>query len=152
MLRKSILAAGVLACLSLSACGDKADPAASAPEAKKFFGRQAQFYAGQDQIESVQSGTIEAAPGGGVLLKASGMTAGDGWTQVGFLPRIYAGTAPDGIYEIDVVAQKPATPTDATPTGVEAKGDWSKYTDGRVKGVKFISKTNEVVAMLPAAK
>ena len=28
--------------------------------------------------------------------------------------------------------------------------DWNRYTDGRVKGVKFMSKTNEVTVMLPA--
>ena len=48
------------------------------------------------------------------------------------------------------MAQKPTTPGAAGPTPVEVKGDWSKYTDGRVKGVKYISKTNEIVAMLPA--
>ena len=69
---------------------------------------------------------------------------------MGFLPRIYAATPPDGVYEVDVVAQKPAAAGAAGPTPVEAKGAWDKYTDGRVKGVKFLSKTNEVVAMLPA--
>lgn len=150
MLRKLTLVAGVFACLSLTACGEKPAAEAAAPVAKKFFGRQAPLYAGQEQIESLQSGTVEAAPGGGVLLKASGMTAGAGWTQAGFLPRVYAGTAPEGIYEVDVVAQKPATPGATTPTAIEVKGDWSKFTDGRVKGIKYISKTNEVVAMLPA--
>ena len=38
-----------------------------------------------------------------------------------------------------------------TLTSVEVNGDWSKFTDGRVKGVKYISKTNSVVAMLPGA-
>lgn len=153
MLRKTVLAAGLLACLSLTACGEKpAEAVAPAPE--KFFGREAPLYAGQEKLESIQSGTIESGPGGGVILKASGMTAGAGWTQAGFLPRVYAGKAPDGIYEVDVVAQKPATPATpgaATPTPVDVKGDWSKFTDGRVKGVKYISKTNSVVAMLPGA-
>ena len=76
---------------------------------------------------------------------------GTGWTQAGFLPRVYAGKAPDGIYEVDVVAQKPTTPGGTTLTSVEVKGDWSKFTDGRVKGVKYISKTNSVVAMLGGA-
>ena len=153
MSRKFILAAGALACLALAACGEKpaADAAATAPAPVKHFGRQAPLYAGQDLIESVTSGTVEPGPGGGVILKASGTTAGAGWTQAGFLPRIYAGKAPDGIYEVDVVAQKPAAPGAAGPTPVEVKGDWSKYTDGRVKGVRYISKTNEVVAMLPGA-
>ena len=154
MLRKVIVGVGALACLSLAACGEKpaADAAATAPEAKKYFGREAPLYAGQEKIESITSGTIEAGSGGGVILKASGTTAGAGWTQAGFLPRIYAGKAPDGIYEVDVVAQKPTAPGAAGPTPVEIKGDWSKYTDGRVKGVKYISKTNEIVAMLPGAE
>ena len=150
MLRKTVLVAGVLACLSLTACGEKPVEQA-APVAEKFFGREAPLYAGQEKLESIQSGTIEAGPGGGVILKASGMTAGAGWTQAGFLPRVYAGKAPDGIYEVDVVAQKPTTPGAATLTSVDVKGDWSKFTDGRVKGVKYISKTNSVVAMLPGA-
>ena len=62
----------------------------------------------------------------------------------------YAATPPDGVYEGDVVAQKPAAPGAAGPTPVDVKGAWDKYTDGRVKGVKFMSKTNEVVVMLPA--
>ena len=150
MLRKTVLVAGALACLSLTACGEKPAEQA-APAAEKFFGRAAPLYAGQEKLESIQSGTIEAGPGGGVILKASGMTAGAGWTQAGFLPRVYAGKAPDGIYEVDVVAQKPTTPGAATLTPVEVKGDWSKFTDGRVKGVKYISRTNSVVAMLPGA-
>ena len=151
MLRKIIVVTGVLACLSLAACGEKPAEQAAAPAAEKFFGREAPLYAGQKKLESIQSGSIEAGPGGGVILKATGMTAGPGWTQAGFLPRVYAGKAPDGIYEVDVVAQAPTTPGAATPTAVEVKGDWSKFTDGRVKGVKYISSTNTVVAMLPGA-
>ena len=130
----------------------QAEPVEQAtPVPEKFFGREAPLYAGQEKLESIQSGTIAAAPGGGVILNANGMTAGAGWTQAGFLPRVYAGKAPDGIYEVDVVAQKPTTPGTAELMAVEVKGDWSKFTDGRVKGIKYISKTNSVVAMLPGA-
>lgn len=150
MFRETVLVAGLLAGFALAACGEKpAEAVAPAPE--KFFGREAPLYAGQEKLESIQSGTIKAAPNGGVILTAKGITTGPGWTQTGFLPRVYAGKAPDGIYEVDVVAQKPATPDAATPTPVEVKGDWSKFTDARVKGVKYISKTNSVVAMLPGA-
>ena len=149
-MRKSFILAGALACLTLAACSDGASQADATPPPKKSMARQAPMYQGQDNVQSVQSGTVEPAPGGGVILKAQATTAGPGWTQVGFLPRIYPATPPDGVYEIDVVGQMPATPGAATPTPVEVKGDWSKYTDGRVKGVKFISKTNEVTAMLPA--
>lgn len=150
-MRKMVLVAGALACLSLplAACSNSApEPEAKAEAPKKSLARQAPLYAGQEQVLSVQSGTAKAAPGGGLDLAAKASTDGAGWTQVGFLPRVYAATPPDGIYEVDVVAQKPAAPGAAGPTPVEVKSAWDKYKDGRVKGVKFISKTNEVVAMV----
>jgi len=154
MLIRAIPLAAVAACLMLSACEQKpAAPAADAQAAdapKKSLARQAPMYAGQEQVLSIDSGTVKPASGGGLDLEAKAKTDGGGWTQVGFLPRVYAATPPDGVYEVDVVAQKPATPGAAGPTAVEVKSAWDKYKDGRVKGVKFISKTNEVVAMLPA--
>lgn len=149
-MRTAILAAGLLACLSLAACDKPAAPAADATAAapKKSLARQAPLYAGQEQVASVVSGTVTPEPGGGLNLAAKVTTDGGGWTQVGFLPRVYAATPPDGVYEVDVVAQKPAAPGAAGPHPVEVKSAWDKYKDGRVKGVKFISKTNEVVAML----
>lgn len=149
MLKSAIPFAAVAACLLLGACNDKpADaPAAQAEAPKKSLARQAPFYAGQEQVLSIQSGSVSPDSGGGLNLEAKASTDGAGWTQVGFLPRIYAATPPDGIYEVDVVAQKPATPG-AGATPVEVKSGWDRYKDGRVKGVKFISKTNEVVAML----
>ena len=153
MLRKLFVAGCAVACLGLAGCGKAVSEAEATPPpaAKKSLARMAPLYAGQDQIQAIKSGSVEPGPDGGVMLKVAGETAGPGYTQVGFLPRVYAATPPDGIYEIDVVAQAPATPGAAAPTPVEVKNSWSKYTDGRVKGVKFISKTNEVVAMLPAA-
>ena len=112
-MRKLVLAAGILAGLSLAACESKpaADAAAPAAEApKKSLARQAPLYAGQEQVLSVQSGAVTKDAGGGLNLEAKATTDGGGWTQVGFLPRVYAATPPDGIYEIDVVAQKPTTP------------------------------------------
>jgi hypothetical protein len=151
-MRNVILVAGALACLTLAGCGSPVSQAeATAPAPKKSLARMAPLYAGQEQIQSITAASVSADPGGGLDLKASGVAAGPGYSQVGFLPRIYAASPPDGIYEIDVVAQAPAAPGAAAPTPVEAKGAWDKYKDGRVKGVKFISKTNEVVAMLPAA-
>ena len=152
-MRMILFAAGAVACLALSACDKKpaADTAAAPAEApKKSLARMAPLYAGQEQVQSVQSGTITADAAGGVKLEAKATTDGGGWTDVGFLPRIYAATPPDGVSEVDVVAQKPAAPGAAGPTPVEVKGAWDKYTDGRVKGVKFMSMTNEVVVMLPA--
>jgi len=150
-MRKVILAAGLLACLSLSACNEKpAEPAATAEAPKKSLARQVQFYQGQENVQSIESASVKPVAGGGYDLEAKVTTEGAGWTKVGFLPRVYAATPPDGIYEVDVVADKPATPGAAGPTPVEVKSGWDRYKDGRVKGVKFISKTNEVVAMVPA--
>lgn len=147
--RRFILAAGLLASLSLSACSPKpAEEPAAVAAPKKSLARQAPFYQGQEQVLSVESGTVTAASGGGLDLSAKASTDGGGWTQVGFLPRVYAATPPDGIYEVDVVAQKPASPGAAGPKPVDVKSAWDRYKDGRVKGVKFISKTNEVVAMV----
>ena len=143
------LVAGLAACLALMACDKPAEPP---PPPKKSLARQAQFYAGQEHLASLQTGTVEAAAGGGVVMKATGTTSGAGWTDAGFVSRIYAATPPDGVYEVDVVAQKPTGLGAAVMTPVEVKGEWSKYTDGRVKGVKMISASNEIVAMLPGTK
>ena len=156
-MRKLILAAGALACLTLAACSEnatetkaEATPAAEAAP-KKSLARQVQFYQGQDNVQAITTGSIKPVSGGGYDLEAKVTTDGGGWTKVGFLPRVYAASPPDGIYEVDVVADKPATPGAAGPTAVDVKSGWDRYKDGRVKGVKFISKTNEVVAMVPAA-
>ena len=150
-MRELILAAGLFACLSLSACNEKpAEPVAAAEAPKKSLARQVQFYQGQDNVQSIQSASVKSVAGGGYDLEAKVTTEGAGWTKVGFLPRVYAATPPDGVYEVDVVADEPATPGAPGPTTVEVKSGWDRYKDGRVKGVKFISKTNEVVAMVPA--
>jgi hypothetical protein len=150
-MRRFILAAGALACLSLAACSNSEADASQVDTApKKSLAHQAQMYQGQEQVQSIQAATVEAGPDGGVVLKANATEAGAGFINPGFLPRIYAATPPDGIYEVDVVADRPATPGAATATPVEIKGAWDKYKDGRVKGIKFISKTNAVTAMLPS--
>ena len=149
-MRKLILAAGMLACLSLAGCSSEpaADAQTEAEAPKKSLARQVQFYQGQDHVQAIQSASVKPVAGGGYDLAAQVTTDGAGYTRVGFLPRVYAATPPDGIYEVDVVADKPATPGAAGPTPVEVKSAWDRYKDGRVKGVKFISKTNEVVAMV----
>src|SRR4051812_4302225 len=127
-MRKILLAAGAVACLSLAACDKKPDAAPAAADAaaapKKSLARQAPLYAGQEQVLSVESGTVTKDAGGGLNLAAKATTDGGGWTQVGFLPRVYAATPPDGIYEVDVVAQKPSAPGAAGPQHVEVKSGW----------------------------
>ena len=93
--------AAVTACLLLAGCSEKA--AAPAPEAqaeapKKSLARQVQFYQGQDNVQAITSATVKAVAGGGYDLEAKVTTDGGGWTRVGFLPRVYAATPPDGIY------------------------------------------------------
>ena len=158
-MNRILFSAGLVTCMTaaglvLASCGEKpADPAATAATApKKSLARPAPLYAGQAQVLALQTGTATAAGNGGVDLAVTATTDGSGWTQAGFLPRVYAATPPDGVYEVDVVAQAPASPGGAGPAPVKVSSAWDRYTDGRVKGEKFISRTNEIVAMLPAAK
>lgn len=153
-MRKVILAVGAVACLSLGACQGQVSQAEATPQPapKKSLARPAPMYAGQDQVLSVQSGSVEVGHSGGLNLKAAATAPGPGWTAPAFLPRIYAAQPPDGIYEVDVIATAPAAPGEAqTPTPIDVSGHWNRYSDGRVKGVKFMSRTNEVTVMVGAA-
>src|SRR5205823_6356365 len=112
-------------------------------------GRSQQMYAGQEMIPKVAGASIKVGKDG-LEMQASGTAASPGYTKAGFLNRINAAAPKDGIYEVDVVADKPAAATPAAETPVEVKGAWTGYPKEHLKGVKFISKTNSVVAMLPA--
>jgi hypothetical protein len=151
-MRKLTIAAGLVALLGLSACGPSTPEAAPAPVAKKSLARPATFYQGQEQVVKVDSATVAVTHPGNLTLIAQAQMASPGYTNTGFLPRIYAAPPPDGIYEVDVVGDKPAAPTTQASTAQEIKGGWANYPEARVKGVKFIAKTNDVTAMLPAAK
>jgi hypothetical protein len=146
---------GLAALLGLGACNQSSSQAASdQTEAPKHsLAHQAQFYAGQEQVLKVDQASIELSKSGdAVLMKATGEEPGPGYTDPGFMKRIYAATPPDGIYEFDVVATKPAAPSAQAMTPITITGDWKAFPKDRLKGVKFISKGNEVVALLPAAK
>ncbi len=148
-MRGCVIVAGLVAAIGLSACGD-AQQEAAAPAAPKSGARSVQFYAGQGLIAKVGTGSIEVDPRGGLKMQVSGDTDGPGYINLGFLPRINAYPPKDGIYEVDVVADKPAAPAAAAPTTVEVKGEWSAYPVDHLKGVKFMAKANAVTAMLPA--
>ncbi len=152
-MRRFILVAGALACLSLTACEGQVSEAeaTAAPPPKKSLARPAPMYAGQEQVLSVQSGDVEVGHTGGLNLSAKATAASAGWTAPAFLPRIYAAQPADGIYEVDVIATAPSAPGAQAATPIDVSGHWNRYTDGRVKGIKFMSKTNEVTVMLPAA-
>jgi hypothetical protein len=150
-MRCVILAAGLFAALGLSACDSSKTDDAPVAVAPKSMARQAQFYAGQEQVAKLDSASIEVGKAG-LEMKAAGSVGMAGYKNAGFVPRINAAPPKDGVYEVDAVADKPATPGAAAPTPIELKGAWSPYPAEHLKGVKFISKTNSVVAMLPAAK
>jgi hypothetical protein len=151
-MRSLIVAAGLLACLGLTACEQSKSEASEtvAPAPKKSLARPAQMYAGQEQILQVSGASVTLDPSGGLEMKAAGTAAMPGYTHAGFLPRINAAPPADGVYEVDVVADRPATGA-AAATPIDVKGAWSAFPKDRLKGVKFIAKNNSVVAMLPPA-
>jgi len=154
-MQKALIAAGLVTCLvaglGLAACQKEEPP--PPPPAPKSLARPDQMAAGEEQLQSIVSGSIERGQRPGVVvLKATAVAPTAGYTRPYFLPRIYPARPADGVYEVDVVAARPATAGAAAPTEVEIEGAWSKYSDDRVKGVKFITKTNSLVAMLPPAE
>jgi hypothetical protein len=151
-MRAVLLAAGLAACLGLAACQQSSSEAnETAPPPKKDLGRSRMMYQGQEPIVKVDAATVELGKSGdSLILKATGSAAGPGYTDAQFLPRIYPAPPPDGIYEVDVVATKPAGAA-AAPTPIEVKGEWSSDPKERLKGVRFMAKTNAVEAALPPA-
>lgn len=151
-MRKVILAAGLFAALGFSACNaSKTDEAAAAPTAPKYLGRSQPMYAGQEMISKVDTASIKVGKAGTLEMLANGSAASAGYLKPGFLNRINPGAPKDGIYEVDVVADRPATAAATAATPIEIKGAWSTYPADHLKGVKLISKTNSVVAMLPVS-
>jgi hypothetical protein len=149
-MRALILGAALAVGFGLAAC-DSGKEEAAAPAVKKSLARQAQFYQGQDQVTALVSGTAEpGATPDTLLLKVDAKLPSAGYTDLGFKQRVYAAAPPDGVYEVDVVATQPAAAAAQVETPVHIEGSWPGYNKERLKGVKFISKTNEVVAMLPA--
>lgn len=149
-MRTIVMAAGLAACLGLSACEQSKSEATevAAPAPRKSLSRPAALYAGQEQILQVDVATVETSKDGVVTLKASGKTDAPGFYQLAFLPRINAAAPPDGIYDVDVIGYR-APGAAAAITAVEVSGEWANAPKDRLKGVRFITKSNEVVAMLP---
>jgi hypothetical protein len=150
-MRSVILAAGlVAAAIGLSACDSSKTETAAAPAAPKYVGRSQQMYQGQEMVTKLDTATIKVGAAGTLDMMASGSVPSAGYKNAGFLKRILAGPPKDGIYEMDVVADAPPPAGAAAVTPIEVKGGWEKYPADHLKGVKFISKTNSVTAMLPA--
>jgi hypothetical protein len=138
--------------LTLAACEQsKSEATETAPAPKKLLSRSAPLYAGQEQILAVDSATIEPGKSGdSILLKAAGKTDAAGFYQLAFLPRINPGPPADGVYDVDVIGYRPQGPAAQVVTPVEVQGEWTNFPKARLKGVRFVSRTNNVVAMLPA--
>jgi hypothetical protein len=128
----------------------KSEATETTPAPKKLLSRSAPMYAGQEQIMVVDSAAIE--PGktpDSIVLKALGKTSVAGYYQLAFLPRINPAPPEDGVYDVDVIGYRPQGPAAQVVTPVEVKGEWANYPKARLKGVRFVSQTNNVVAMLP---
>ncbi|HEY3951248.1 hypothetical protein [Phenylobacterium sp.] len=152
-MRYAILAAGLAVAFGLSACDSSKTSATTAaaptePAAPKYSGRSQQMYQGQEMIEKVDSASIKVGKGGTLEMEAKGSVPMAGYKKAGFLPRINPEAPKDGVYEVDAVAEKPASGT-AASTPIEIKDVWDHYPADSLKGIKVISKTNSVVAMLP---
>ena len=149
-MRSVILAAGLFAAaLGLSACDSKTDDTAAAPPPPKDTARSQQMYQGQGLIQKIDAATIKVGKAGSLEMQATGSVGMAGFKNATFLNRINAYPPKDGIYDVDVVADKPASGA-AAATPIEVKGAWSPYPSEHLKGVRFMSATNNVVAMLPA--
>ena len=147
-MRRVLAAVGLMAAFGLAACDSKPD-APAAPEAPKSMARSQQMYAGQELIAKVDKAAISVGGAGLLSMTASGESAAPDYKNASFLPRINAAPPKDGIYEVDVVADNPDGAAPA-PTPIDVKGAWQPYPADHLKGVKFIAKSNSVVAMLPA--
>ncbi|WP_297693571.1 hypothetical protein [Phenylobacterium sp.] len=148
-MRYLMMAAGVAAAATLlAACQQSSSEAQEVAPKPRDLGRSQVFYQGQGLIVKIDSATIVPAKTAGVLaLKVSGTAAGPGYTDPEFVPRIYPAAPPDGVYEIDVVATKPAGAA-AKPTAIEVKTDWQPKRP--MKAVRFMSATNQVEVPMPA--
>jgi hypothetical protein len=140
-----------VASLGLSACQQShSDAQEATPVAKKDLGRPRMMYQGQGDIVKVDTAAVEYGKDPGTLvLKAKGEAAGPGYTDAQFIQRIYPAPPADGVYEVDVVATKPASGAGAA-TPIEVKGDWSYYPKDHLKAVRFMTASNNVTIPLPA--
>lgn len=151
-MRSVMLAAGLFAAaLGLSACdSSKTDETAAAPPPPpKDMARSQQMYQGQELIGKIDTAAIKLGKAGALDMNAAGSVGAAGYKNETFLPRINAYPPKDGVYDVDVVADRPAIGA-AVVTPIEVKGAWSPYPSDHLKGVRFMSKTNSVTAMLPA--
>ncbi|HEV2530787.1 hypothetical protein [Phenylobacterium sp.] len=152
-MRMLVIATGLAAAMGLAACQQSHSDATEAPAPKKDLGRSQVMYQGQEPVLKIDTAVVE--PGktpDSVVLKVTGDVPGPGYSDAAFLPRIYPAPPPDGVYEVDVVATKPAGAMVAQPTQIEVAHAWPNYPAAHLKAVRFMAKGNQVMATVPAAK
>jgi hypothetical protein len=152
-MRRVILAAGLCVLAGLAAC-DSSKPAevAASPPPPKSMARSQQMYQGQEMIAKIDTADISIRSPTVLDMHVAGSVGMAGYKNAAFLPRINAAPPKDGVYEVDVVADKPASPGAAAVTPIEVKKAWSPFPAEHLKGVKFFSQGNSVAAMLPPPK
>ncbi len=148
-MNRVVLVAGLLLAVGLSACDSAKDDTSALPAPTKSMARSQQMYQGQELIAKVDAAQISVGKDGGLQMQAAGSVPMAGYKNAGFLPRINAAPPKDGVYEVDAVADRPASGA-AADTPIAVKGDWPNYPKEHLKGVKIFAKGNSVVAMLPA--
>lgn len=122
--------------------------AASADESK-----MAKLAAEQAPVMSIDSASIEIPRMPHTIkMIVHAKVSSTGWTNGAILPRIYIQPPKDGIYEVDVVAQKPGGMTGQVIMPMLIDQPWKNYPEPHLKGIKFNAKTNSVTAMLPPVK
>src|SRR5258708_1852553 len=107
-MHRVIVAVGFAAFVGLSACDSAKTDVAEAPPPTKSMARMAQMYAGQEQVQKVDTASISVGTSGTLTMLANGAVGEAGYKNLGFLPRINAAPPKDGVYEVDVVGDKPA--------------------------------------------
>jgi hypothetical protein len=152
-MRTLILATALAATFGLAACSQSQSQATEAAPVKKDLGRSQVMYQGQEPIAKIDTAVVE--PGktaDSLVLTVTGDVEGPGYTDAAFLPRIYPGPPADGVYEVDVVATKPAGATVAQATPIKVAYVWPHYPAAHLKAVRFMAKGNQVMATVPVAK
>ena len=152
-MRLVIMAAACAATFGLAACQQSTSAAQDTPPPKKDLGRSQTFYQGQEMLLKVDNATV--APGktaDSLIIQASGDVNGPGYADATFVPRIYPAPPPDGVYEVDAVATKPAGAMVAQQTPIEVKGSWAHYPQSHLKAVRIMAKDNQITVPVAGVK
>ena len=109
-MRRVILAAGLCVLTGLAACDSSKPTTVAAPPPPKSLARSQQMYQGQELISKIDTAEISIRSPTVLDMHVAGSVGMAGYKNAAFLPRINPFPPKDGVYEVDVVADKPATP------------------------------------------